>query len=312
MRILFMGTPEFSVDCLKMLAEEGHEVAMAVTQPDKPRGRGHKLQAPPVKEFALSRNIPVEQPQTLKNEAFLETLRKVEPELIVVVAYGKILPDYLLRYPKYGCINVHASLLPKLRGAAPIQWSIINGEKETGITTMQMDGGIDTGDMLLKFPIPIEPDETYGTLHDKLKELGASALRYTIQKLEKGELKPEKQDDTLSSYAPMISKQDGRIDWSMEYRKLYDRIRGLTPFPSAYSHLGGKLVKFCDVRLGEPCEGKQAGEVLRYDAEKGLAIAANGGILYAQELQFEKAKRMPVKDCLNGHKIAPGDRFESI
>lgn len=310
MRILFMGTPEFSVDCLKMLVEEGHEVAMAVTQPDKPRGRGHKLQAPPVKEFALSRNIPVGQPQTLKNEAFLETLREVEPELIVVVAYGKILPSYVLHYPKYGCINVHASLLPKLRGAAPIQWSIINGEKETGITTMQMDGGIDTGDMLLKFPIPIEPDETYGTLHDKLKELGACALRHTIEKLEKGQLQPEKQDDSLSSYAPMISKQDGRIDWSTEYRQLYDRIRGLSPFPSAYSYLGGKMVKFSAVRLGQPCEGKQAGEVLSYDTEKGLAIAAKGGILYAGELQFEKAKRMPVKDCLNGHKIALGDRFE--
>lgn len=310
MRILFMGTPEFSVDCLKMLAKEGHEVAMVVTQPDKPRGRGHKLQAPPVKEFALSRNIPVEQPQTLKNEAFLETLRKVDPELIVVVAYGKILPPYIIHYPKYGCINVHASLLPKLRGAAPIQWSIINGEKETGITTMRMDDGLDTGDMLLKFPIPIEPDDTYGTLHDKLKELGACALRHTIEKLKKGELVPEKQDDSLSSYAPMISKQDGRIDWSMEYRELYNRIRGLSPFPSAYSYLGGKMVKFSAVRLGEPCEGKQAGEVLHYDAEKGLAIAANGGILYAAELQFEKAKRMPVKDCLNGHKIALGDLFE--
>lgn len=310
MKILFMGTPEFSVDCLKMLTEEGHEVAMVVTQPDKPRGRGHKLQAPPVKEFALSRHIPVEQPQTLKNEAFLETLRRVDPELIIVVAYGKILPPYMIHYPKYGCINVHASLLPKLRGAAPIQWSIIQGEKETGITTMRMDDGLDTGDMLLKFPIPIEPEDTYGTLHDKLKELGACALRHTLEKLEKGQLQPEKQQDSLSSYAPMIFKEDGRIDWSMDYQRLYDRIRGLTPFPSAYSYLGEKRVKFSEVSLGEPCKENWAGEVLRYDPKKGLAIAANGGILYVRELQFEKAKRTSVKDCLNGHKIAPGDRFE--
>ncbi len=310
MRILFMGTPEFSVGCLETLLTEGHEVVMAVTQPDKPRGRGHKLQAPPVKEFALSKNIPVEQPETLKNETFLNTLQRVDPELIVVVAYGKILPPYIIHYPKYGCINVHASLLPKLRGAAPIQWSIINGEKETGITTMRMDEGLDTGDMLLKFPIPIEPEDTYGSLHDKLKLLGACALKHTLQKLEKGELMPEKQEDAYSSYAPMIMKKDGRIHWDMEYERLYDKIRGLTPFPGAFAVLNGKTVKFCSVRLGEKECGDQPGKVLSYDTEKGLAIAANGGILYALELQFENAKRMSVKDCMNGNKIAIGNLFE--
>ncbi len=310
MKIIFMGTPEFSVDCLEMLLREGHEVALVVTQPDKPRGRGHKLQPPPVKECAEKYHIPVQQPETLKNEAFLETLQQVNPDLIVVVAYGKILPPYIIHYPKYGCINVHASLLPKLRGAAPIQWSIINGEKETGITTMLMDDGLDTGDMLLKFPVRIEPEDTYGTLHDKLKPLGACALQHTLQKLEKGELTAQKQEDSLSSYAPMISKGDGRIDWSMDYRRLYDKIRGVTPFPTAYASLNGKTVKFSSVRLGDSCECDEPGRVLEYHPEKGLAIAAKGGILYAVELQFENGKRMPVKDCMNGHKIAPGDLFE--
>ena len=307
MRILFMGTPEFSVDCLKLLVEKGYEVPAVVTQPDKPRGRGHKLQPSPVKEYALSQGLPVEQPSTLKNEAFLEKLHQINPDLIIVVAYGKILPRYILRYPKYGCINVHASLLPKLRGAAPIQWSIINGEGETGITTMLMDDGVDTGDMLLKFPVKIEMDETYGSLHDKLKTLGAKALIYTLDKLEKGELNPQKQDDSLSSYAPMISKKDGLVDWSVDYRQLYNRIRGLTPFPGAYSYLKGRMVKLSAVNLGEPYVGTEFGKVCSYDPEKGLGIAANGGMLYIGEMQFEASKRMPVKDCINGHKIALGD-----
>ncbi len=310
MKIIFMGTPEFSVDCLEMLLEEGHQVAMVVTQPDKPRGRGHKLQSPPVKEYALAHHIPVEQPETLKNEAFLETLTRVDPDLIVVVAYGKILPPYIIHYPRYGCINVHASLLPKLRGAAPIQWSIINGEVETGITTMLMDDGLDTGDMLLKFPVRIEPEDTYGTLHDKLKKLGACALQHTLTKLERGELIPEKQEDAHSSYAPMISKKDGKIDWTMEYVNLYDKIRGVTPFPAAYASLNGKNVKFSTVTLGEACDCGKPGKVLSYHPQKGLAVAAKGGILYVAELQFENAKRMPVKDCMNGHKIAIGDWFE--
>ncbi len=309
MRILFMGTPDFSVDCLAMLLEEGHEVAMVVTQPDKPRGRGQKLQPPPVKEFALEHHIPVQQPTTLKNEAFLETLKEVHPDLIVVVAYGKLLPPYLIHYPKYGCINVHASLLPKLRGAAPIQWSIINGETETGITTMLMDEGLDTGDMLLKFPIPIEASDTYGTLHDKLKPLGACALKHTLEKLQRGELTPEKQEDSLSDYAPMISKQDGKIDWSMDYKTLYNRIRGLTPFPSAYSSLHGKMVKISSVTLGEEAD-ELPGKVLTCDSEKGLGISAGGGILYVGEMQFEKSRKMSVKDCMNGNKIAVGDVFD--
>lgn len=307
MRILFMGTPDFAVPCLDELLKAGHEVLGAVTQPDKPVGRKKIMTPPPVKAFAVERNIPVFQPETLKNEAFLETLKELNPEIIVVVAYGKILPAYILDYPKYGCINVHGSILPRWRGAAPIQWSVIAGDEEAGVTTMQMDRGLDTGDMLLVRKTPIGARETAGELFDRLSVMGAELLLETLVHVENGTLNPVPQDDAQSNYASMLDKQMAMIDWKRSMREIDCLVRGLNPWPIALTNLDGAVVK---VYTAEAAEGKgEPGEVLKADTKNGLVVACGDGAVRILELQMVGGKRMDARDYLRGHAIPVGSCF---
>ena len=255
MRTLFMGTPDFAVPCLKSLIDAGHEVCGVFTQPDKPKGRGYALTPPPVKLLASKSGIPVYQPKTLKDGEALTIVKELSPEVIVVVAYGKILPKEIIEYPAFGCINVHASLLPRYRGAAPIQWCVLNGEKETGVTTMFMDVGLDTGDMLLKAATPIGDNETAGELHDRLSKLGAELIVETLTKLQSGALIREKQKDGDSCYAPMLTKELSRIDWNKPAQSVHNQIRGLSPWPTAQTRLCGKVLKIPASRLSDKASG---------------------------------------------------------
>ncbi len=301
MRILFMGTPDFAVPCLETIYNMGHQVVGVVTQPDKPKGRGHKLLPPPVKELALKNGAEIFQPQSLKNEAFLEDLKRIDPELIVVVAYGKILPKYILNYPAYGCINVHASLLPKYRGAAPIQWSVINDNKTTNITTMYMEKGLDTGDMILKSETKIGANETYGELHDRLAQMGASLLKTTIEKIQLGDAPREKQNNELSCYAPMISKETGHIDWNKSAKEILNLIRGTNPWPMAYSIYEEMPMKIISAKIADTIEGNP-GDIISVD-KKGILVACNNGSVLVTEIQIQGGKRMAVSSYLNGHEI---------
>ena len=303
LRIIFMGTPQFAVPTLQMLLDRGEEVVAVVTQPDRPKGRGQQTQPPPVKELAVQHGIPVIQPLKVRVPEVIEEIRSYAPDLIVVIAFGQILPKALLDIPRHGCINVHASLLPRYRGAAPLNWCIINGEKETGVTTMMMDVGLDTGDMLLKRAIPIDPDEDASSLHDRLSLLGAETMAATLDLLARGELVPEKQDDSLSCYAPMLKKELGEIDWQQEPRTIKNLVRGVTPWPGAYTRLDGKTLKIFRTRTadgsGTPGTVLQAGK-------NGLEVACTGGSLVIEELQLEGKKRMTASDFLAGYKIAVG------
>lgn len=301
MKILFMGTPDFAVPCLDILIKEGHNICGVVTQPDKPKGRGHKMMPPSVKVCAEENNIPVFQPEILKNGAFLHELEELAPEVIIVVAYGKILPEYILNYPKYGCINVHGSLLPKYRGAAPIQWSIINGETETGITTMYMEKGLDTGDMIFKSSTPISQEDTYGTLHDRLSEMGARLIAKTVAAIEEGNLPREKQNDDLSCYAPMISKETGHINWSEPSDKILNLIRGLNPFPASYTLYGDEVLKIYHASIGKRKSGK-CGEFSVVD-KCFEVVCGDGCTILIDEIQFKGGKRMSVSGYLNGHNV---------
>ncbi len=304
MKILFMGTPDFAVPCLEALVKAGHTLVGAVSQPDQPKGRGHKLQPPPVKVCAMEHDIPVYQPTTLKNESFLEALKETDPELIVVVAYGKILPKYILDYPKYGCVNVHASLLPKYRGAAPIQWSVINGEKVTGVTTMYMAEGLDTGDMIEKAETEIGVAETYGELHDRLSVMGAELLVQTVVKLEDGTAEREVQKDEESCYAPMLSKETGHIDWTKSGQEVLNLIRGTNPWPMAFSLYEGVPMKLIAGSVSEQ-KGSAPGEIISVD-KKGICIATGDGSIIVTEIQMQGSKRMDVASYLNGHEIRVG------
>ena len=307
MKIVFMGTPEFAVPCLARLLEDGHTVPLVVTQADKPKGRGHRLTSPPVKAFALEHGLPVFQPQSMKAPETLERLREAAPELIVVVAYGKILPPAVLELPPHGCINVHASLLPRYRGAAPIQWAVLNGETEAGVTTMQMDAGLDTGDMLLSASCPVPEDMTAGQLHDRLSLLGAQVLSETLNALKANTLTPKKQNDGESCYAPMLDKSLSPLDWSRPAAQLHNQVRGLNPWPSACCRCQGRLLKVHASRVGESS-----------DAEPGTVIKLNpftvscGGhtSLELLEVQGEGARRMSGADFLRGHPLAVGSRLE--
>ena len=243
MRIIFMGTPEFAAPAIDSLLAAGHEIAAVFSQPDKPKGRGYSLAPPPVKVKAMEHNIPVYQPKSMRDGEALRIFNEIKPDVGVVIAYGKILPQEILDAPQYGCINVHASLLPKYRGAAPIQWSVIDGEPKTGVTTMQMDAGLDTGDMLLKSETAILPDETAGELHDRLSAMGAQLIVKTLDALAKGELRPEKQDDSLTCYAKMLTKELCAVDWSRSAQEIHNQIRGLSPWPVATAVLEGKKLK---------------------------------------------------------------------
>ncbi len=305
-KILFMGTPDFAVPSLRALKQAGYEVTGVVTQQDKPKGRGHKLTPPPVKECALEYGIPVFQPQSLKNGALLPQLEEAKPDLIVVVAYGKVLPKYILDYPQYGCVNVHASLLPKYRGAGPIQWSVINGEEKTGVTTMYMAEGLDTGDMILKEETVIDKDETAGQLHDRLSSMGATLLIETLTQIFAGTAPREKQDDSLSCYAPMIDKETGHIDWTASAETILNLIRGTNPWPVGYANYQGESMKIFRGEKGPKGNGV-AGEILAADKKGILVACGNGETILVKEIQQKGSKRMEVASFLNGHSICVGE-----
>jgi len=295
MNIVFMGTPDFAVPSLRALIESGERVTGVFTQPDKPKGRGYQLMPPPVKELALTHNIPVFQPKGLRNEQALEDLKSCAPDLIVVAAYGKILPKAVLELPKYGCINVHASLLPKYRGAGPIQWAVLNGEAEAGVTTMQMAEGLDTGDMLEVGSTPVGENETASELHDRLSELGAEVLLRTLEKLKAGTLEPKKQDDALSCYAPMLDKSLSPIDFTKTAREVHNQIRGLSDWPAASTIYQGKRLKVYQSRL---CEGNgKPGELIDH---KNFVVACKEGAVQFVTVQYEGGKRMEGSAFLRG------------
>lgn len=308
MNIVFMGTPDFAVPTLKAIINAGHNVKAVFSQPDKPKGRGYKLTPPPVKICALNNAIEVFQPNSFKKgedaEISIVKLKEINPDVIVVVAYGKILPKTVLDIPKLGCINVHASLLPKYRGAGPIQWSVLNGEKETGVTTMLMAEGLDTGDMLLKASTEIGVNETASELHDRLSELGAELLVETLSKFEKGEITPQKQDDSISTYAPMLSKEMCAIDFSKSAQEIHNQIRGLAEWPCATALLNDKKIKiFKSEIVSLDGENKQVGKVID---EKAFTITCGKGFIKIIELQAEGGKRMKVADYLRGNSISSG------
>lgn len=306
MRIVLMGSSGFAVPSLRQIALDGHKIAGVFTQPDKPKNRGMKLAAPPVKEAALELGLPVYQPAKIRDGEALSILQKLAPDLIVVLAYGKILPRELLELPPKGCVNVHGSLLPKLRGAAPIQWSIINGETHAGVTTMLMDEGLDTGDMLLWESTPIGEHETYGELHDRLAEMGARLLSQTLTQIQNGSAVRHKQDDALSTYAPMLDKTIARLDFSKDAPALHNQVRGMSPAPVAHTTLEGALLKVHRAQVAQGFSGTP-GEVLC--ADKRLIVACGQGALELLEVQAQNARRMPAADFLRGRKIALGSRL---
>lgn len=307
-RTVFMGTPVFAVPTLEVLLNAHFNLVGVYTQPDRPKGRGQNTAASPVKEQALRHGIPVFQPQKLRAPEVVEELRALAPDLIVVVAFGQILPRSVLEIPRYGCINVHASLLPKYRGAAPINQAIIDGEHETGITTMLMDVGLDTGPMLLKRSLAIGPDETAGELHDRLSALGGETLAATLQLLLRGELRPEVQDEEQTCYAAMLKKEDGRIDWQQSAQQIHDRIRGLAPWPGTYTYLNGEPLKLFLTRV-EAGEG-EPGTILPH-AGDALRIACGSGVLAVREVQLPGKKRLAAADFLRGCPLPVGSRLES-
>lgn len=307
MRIVFMGTPDFSVPALKALVEAGHDIAAVVTQPDRPKGRGKDVQMTPVKLQALEYDIPVYQPEKVKNPDFVEILKELQPDAIVVIAFGQILSKAILDIPPYGCVNIHASLLPKYRGAAPIQWAVIDGEKETGVTTMMMDVGLDTGDMLEKTVIPLDTKETGGSLFEKLSQAGGELILSTLEKLEKGTVVRTPQRDEDSTYAKMLTKSLGQVDWSMEAGAIERLIRGLNPWPSAYTSLHGKTLKLWDADvLEETAADARPGQVVCCDPHR-LVVAAGNGLLSIRQLQLEGKKRMDVETFLRGYAVKEGE-----
>ena len=309
MRIVFMGTPDFSVPALEALVEGGHEVVAAITQPDKPKGRGKAVLMTPVKEKAMELGIPVYQPVKVREPEFVEKLRQMEPDAIVVVAFGQILPKSILEIPRYGCVNIHASLLPKYRGAAPIQWAVIDGERESGVTTMFMNEGLDTGDMLEKEAVTLDPKETGGSLHDKLSAIGGRLILSTLKGLEDGTLKGTPQTDEGTCYAKMLKKSLGDIDWTMDATAIERLIRGLNPWPSAYTCLHGKTLKIWDGDVLEREYGVEPGTVAEV-AKDRLVVQTGQGSLAIRSLQLEGKKRMDAGDFLRGYAVEAGTRLE--
>lgn len=305
MRIVFMGTPDFSVECLKALVNSKHEVVGVFCQPDKPVGRKQELKMPDVKIEALKHNLPVFQPATLKNGKGVELLKELNPELVIVIAYGKILPLDFLQFPKYGCINIHASVLPKYRGASPIHHSVLNGDSETGVTAMQMDEGVDTGDILLVKKIPIGINDTTLEMFEKLSHLGAEVLLETLDLLEKGELKPVKQNEAEATHAGLLSKEEGEIDWNQSALSIHNKIRGLYSWPGAYTKLGGKILKVHKAVLSEEKGNSIPGEVIR--AHEKIAVSCGDGhCVELLELQLEGKKRLDAVSFINGRQISVG------
>ena len=327
LKVLFMGTPDFALESLKAIDEAGYPILGVVTNPDRPKGRGMKMIASPVKEYALQRGFSVEQPEKIRNnEEFIQKISQMKPDVICVVAYGKILPKSILEIPKYGCINVHGSLLPQYRGAAPIQWAVINGEKVTGVTTMYMDVGMDTGDMILKEEVAIGEEETTGELWERLSKVGGKLLVKTLEQIEKGTAKREKQGENFS-VAPMLDKSMAKIDWENQTAKqIKDLVRGLNPIMGAYTFYEGKKIKFWRVKVlteeeimllfpdfieySYKMKDIMPGTILFSSDKKGLYVMAKEGILEIVELQGENAKRMKATDFLRGNELSVGAVLE--
>ena len=307
MKLVYLGTPQFAVEPLRALAAAGHEIAGVVTRSDKPAGRGRSLTAPPVKVVAEGMRVPVFQPPRVREPAFVDQLRTIDPEVIVVAAYGQILPKEILTLPKYGCINIHASLLPLYRGAAPINWAIIRGEARTGITIMRMDEGMDTGAILLQESIPIDPADTAGTMTGKLAVVGARLIVAALPLIAEGKLQPVAQDESRATLAPLLKKENGLIDWNLSAVEIHDRVRGLSPWPGAYTFLDGKMVKIIE---SEPRSG--AGEPgLLYERDRNTLEAGTGkGLLRIKSIQPESKKPMIAGDFLRGQRGIEGKRFE--
>lgn len=304
--VLYMGTPDFSVIPLSALVEKGYNVIGVVTQPDKPKGRGYAPAPPPVKVYAAEHGITVYQPATLKKKNFAALLKKLAPELIIVAAFGKILPHDVIAYPKYGCINVHGSLLPKYRGAAPIQRAIIDGEIVTGVTVMNMDDGIDTGDMLYSDKIPVLPDDNFETIHDRLAQIGASSLIKTLELIADGKIIPQKQDDAYATYAAKIEKEDCVLDFTQSAPALHNRIRALSPVPLCVTCLRGKNLKIIETAVFDETGGAPAGTVLS-TSDDIIRVACGIGVLGIKTLLPEGKRRMKASDFINGRGIAAGD-----
>jgi len=307
-RIIFMGTPDFSVPALQALIDGPDEVVAVVSQPDRPKGRGKKMAATPTKVAAEAAGIPILQPTKIKTKAFAETLRSFNPDLIIVAAYGRILPSSILDLPPLGCINIHGSLLPRHRGAAPIQWAILAGDSEAGVTIMQMDVGMDTGAMLLPAAIPVTDEETAGGLFDKLSNLGGTALLQALDLLRADKLPPIEQDHSLATEAPPLKKEDGCIDWNKSAREIHCLIRGMDPWPTAYSFLDGKRFRFFSPLVSESVSSQSPGSIVQAD-KNGLLLATGEGTLLVREIQPEGKKRMRIEAYLCGQKLTNSQQF---
>jgi len=310
-RMIFMGTPQFAIPTLKALVDAGEDILAVVSQPDRPAGRGQKVVLPPIKQYALSKGLTVHQPLKMKDPAFLRYFEGLKPDLAVVVAFGRILPPEVLKVPKLGCVNVHASLLPKYRGAAPIQWAVIQGETETGVTTMYMDEGMDTGPILLQERTTIEPTETAGQLADRLSIMGAQLLTQTLEVLRKGDLKPRPQDPALATYAPLLKKEHGKIRWELEAKQIYNFIRGTDPWPGAYTFYKDQHWRIYKARVVDERESAlggepgQAGRIMKVEKQEAL-VSTGRGILALLELQVPNSRRMTFQEYLAGHPVEEG------
>nr|WP_207750701.1 methionyl-tRNA formyltransferase [Anaeromonas gelatinilytica] len=305
-----MGTPNFAVPSLERLYNEGHNIELIITQPDKPKGRGKKLLPTPVKSKGLELSLEVYQPDNVNNEESVDRIKKINPDVIVVIAYGQVLKEDILDIPKYGCINIHASLLPKYRGAAPINWTIINGEKESGITTMLMEKGLDSGDMLLKEKILIDKFMTAEELHDKLMIMGASLIVDTLEKLENNTIIPKKQNHDISSYAPMIDKTLGKINWNSSKEKIMNLVRGTNPWPCAYSYYDKKKFKIYKVNISNEIHSGVNGEIVKVNDE-GIFVKVDNGTIIIEEIQFPGKKKMQVAEYIKGNIIETGKKLSN-
>ena len=305
MRILFMGTPDIATGCLQKMIDEKHEIIGVVTQPDKPVGRGKKMSMPPVKELALKYEIQVYQPVKARDEDFVNILKNLNPELIVVVAFGQILPKSILEIPKYGCINVHVSLLPKYRGAAPINWVIINGETKTGVTTMYMDEGLDTGDMILKSEFDLDDNITAGELHDQMKVIGADILKETIDLISENKAPRIPQNHEEFSYAPMMNKSLGKIDWTKSAKEIHNLVRGVNPWPSAYTSYNENTMKIWKTKVLNEQTNQKPGTIINID-KNGIKVSTGDNILVLEEIQMPGKKRMLVSEYIKGNSIDKG------
>jgi methionyl-tRNA formyltransferase len=312
LKLVFCGTPAFAVPSLRaLLADSYFQVAAVVTQPDRPRGRGKKTASSPVKDAALEAGVPVYQPEKIKSESSLDYFKRLAPDVVVIIAYGQIIPAALIAIPRLGWINLHGSLLPKYRGAAPINWAIINGEKVTGLTTMQIDAGLDTGPMLLKYQTGIGPDETAPDLYAQLAEAGAPLIAETLKKLDQGEITATPQDNSQATLAPPLKKEDGRIDWFLPAPKIYNRIRGLQPWPGAFTTFRGATCRIWGKPLKSVSAGGMPGIILPTQEDGLLVICGGSTVLHVEQVQIEGRNRISDREFMNGARIAPGEHFGS-